>query len=845
MITPAQAGDVPPTPFDDRGSRTSPTPGASASIMDAVGGLPWVDDELWATVFEHAPVPLSLVAPDGRQLAGNAAYCAYLGYDQTELAGLDVAHTTREVDQPWTRAYLDRLSSGQLDHYTTEKIHVRKDGSAVRARLDITPIRRDGVCVALLGALTPVEEHRAMGEGLLRKLVENVHDTISLVDGNGRLLETSGRYRPIMGYPSEFWETRSIFDLLAPGEIDNVLALQAEVLEHPNEVVSGEFKVISADGSVETLEVHAVNLLDDPEVAGIVLTSRNITEHRRLIEDLRQSRDDAVAEAELRSRMLATVSHELRNPLHAVQGISELLAQSDLPEAERSLAGTVNRQVRDLTRVVDDLLTSSRLELDSVSLEMEPVDLRGLLTDVVAIARTTAVSGVDVNALIDPGMPAWIRTDPVRLRQVMSNLVGNAVKFTTVGRVRALAEVASGRRLVLEVSDTGAGIPADELQKIFEPFTSASTAGRSRGAGLGLSIVQRIVALLGGTVEVSSRVGLGSTFRITLPLDVVEPPELLAAAPAVEAPVMAERPEPVDQVVPAPSTAVARAESSIESRIEAPIESPIESPEVVGPSVLVIEDNAVNQQLARAQLRSMGYDCHVAGSGEEGLAYLETPLGFGVEVVLMDYHLPGIDGLETTRRIREREIDGRHVAVIGVTASASLADRESCLEAGMDDYVPKPVSLADLSAAFERMAAVRRIAREHPRSAPAPATPAVEPVEPAVEPVVEAPVAVAHLDLGVLNSLADELGDRTTVVDLIGTFLDELDARIDGIVAAREGGDGPGLRKLVHTITSSARLLGAGSLATSCAEFEHRRLDAATLRDAARSIRTQLVAWTA
>ncbi|MEZ5251385.1 MAG: PAS domain S-box protein, partial [Ilumatobacteraceae bacterium] len=174
-----------------------------------------LDERLWLTVFELAPIPLSLVSPSGRQLAGNAAYRAYLGYGSDDIVDLDVARTTRPEDQSWTRAYIERLVAGDLDHYSTEKLHVRRDGSLARARLDVTPIRRDGVCIALLGVLSPVDDRQPMADGLMRKLVENIHDTLSLVDEQGRLIETSGRYKPIMGYPSEFWASRSIFDLLA------------------------------------------------------------------------------------------------------------------------------------------------------------------------------------------------------------------------------------------------------------------------------------------------------------------------------------------------------------------------------------------------------------------------------------------------------------------------------------------------------------------------------------------------------------------------------------------------------------------------------------------------------
>jgi PAS domain S-box-containing protein len=879
LIPPAQAGDVTAShqstaprapsvapastsPRAEGACETADTSGSTRSGIVA-GIIPDVPDHamesfdldgLWRTVFDLSPVPLSLVSPSGAQLAGNSAYLEFLGYSADELDQLNVQSSTLEDDRAWTRTYLERLATGAIDRYRTEKTFVRKDGTSVRAQLDVSPLVLDGRCVALLGALTPVEERVPMGEGMLRKLIENIHDTISLLDRDGRLLETTGRYRPIMGYPREFWETRSIFDLLVPADVERVLEMQREVVAKPGETVSAEFSVMNAANEVEDLEVHAVNLLDDPDIAGIVVTSRNITGHRRMLQDLRASRDDALAEAELRSRMLATVSHELRNPLHAVQGISELLAKSDLPEAERSLAGTINRQVRDLTRVVDDLLASSRMELDSVSLEMDAVDLRGLLVDVVAIAKTRASEGVEVSALIDTSIPSLIRTDPVRLRQVLSNLVGNAVKFTGAGRVRVLASVEGNDWLSIEVSDSGSGIPADELDTIFEPFRSATTAGRGAGAGLGLSIVRRIVTMLDGTVDVSSTVGVGSTFSVRMPLQIASEQAPPVAADSATPTRMSEVSTDVDL-----ATAVGEEEGHAAH---------------VGPPVLVIEDNVVNQQLARAQLKSMGYECRIEGSGEDGLAYLAGESGADVEVVLMDFHLPGIDGLETTRRIRAAETAGaavaggavgsvnRHVAIIGVTASASLGDRTSCLQAGMDDYVPKPVSLADLSAAFERVSAVRAALRQWRATDRAQAlidtdteistgtTGSTGSTGPAVEGAPDhaqsrdgatAPSAV--IDLAVLESLAEELGDRGIVVELIQTFLAELQARVEGIVAAGAAGDSDGVHRLVHTLTSSARLLGASSLANVCRAFELGTGAGEVVLDTARLVRDELSSW--
>ncbi|MEY4229269.1 MAG: hypothetical protein RLZZ362_118, partial [Actinomycetota bacterium] len=556
---------------------------------------------LWRAVFEGAPIAISVMSPDGRLMAGNARYADLLGYTTDEAAHLTIDDVTLPDDRPWSRSYLSRLVEGDIDEYTTDKVCVRKDGTHVRVRLSATALRRDGACIAIVGFLLPNNDRRPLGDSWFRKVIENVNDTISLIDADGRVLETSGRYRRVMGYPSEFWEDRSLFDVMLPEEGGRVLEMREEILANPGRLVHATIRMRNADNGVEVLDVHAANLLADPEIGGILLTTRNITAEHALVEQLSRSRAEAIAEAELRSRMVATVSHELRNPLHALQGMSELLATSDLPAEARQMAATLHRQLCDLTRVADDLLTTTRLELGSMALELSTVDLRALCEDVLVIASASLRPGVAIGMEIGDEVPADAVTDPVRLRQVLANLVGNAVKFTESGAVTLSMAMPQPGRLIIRVSDTGRGIPSDELADVFEPFRSATTAGGAAGAGLGLSIVQRIVGLLGGTIEVISIAGGGSTFVVWLPLG---------------------------DAAPRPTTAAATSLT-----VTAGLPS--------GLSVLVVEDDPVNQELARAQLRSLGVDSVIVGTGEEGVDHLASPGGADTDVVLMDYHLPG------------------------------------------------------------------------------------------------------------------------------------------------------------------------------------------------------------
>jgi PAS domain S-box-containing protein len=724
-------------------------------------------------VFEQTSVAYSVLDLNGQQIATNRAFAELMGFDPNDVDLVDVDVITRDSDRTWTSQYLSRLVSGELTEYETEKRYVRVDGQEVLCRLVARVLLgTDGEAKAILGAIEPITERPIVSDDRMRKMIEHVDDTISLMDENGALLDTSGRYRATLGYPKEFWATRTIFDVLHPDDTLSILALRDDVLQEPGRHVSGEYRVRNVDGGYETIEAHAVNLLDDPDVGGIVITSRNITARNTMLAEIAARRDEAIAQADLRTRLIATVSHELRNPLHAMGGLSERLATSELPSEMAGLAATLHRQILGLNRVIDDLLETSRLDIGVVELKAEPMVLRGLVDDIVLLGRSLADGrAVEVSASVGASVPPAIVADTSRLRQVLGNLVGNAVKFTDTGHVQlhVHAEVVAGSGadwLVFEVVDTGRGIPAHQLDDVFEPFSTASTGGTRVGAGLGLSIVRQIVELMGGTTSLSSQVGLGSTFVVRLPLVAAETPVEADAAGAC-----------------------------------------------ASMHVLVVEDNPVNQMLTKNQLERLGMVPVIVGSGEEALTLIERD--DSPHVILMDHQLPGMDGLECTRRIREMEA-GRadRAIIIGVTASAMAANREACLIGGMDDFLAKPVSLHDLGVTLQRWATVagtstRQDNPEH--DAPDSHTDTREGTA-----VHDAPV----LDQATLDKLADELGGNEVVVILATTYLDELASRLTALTDASSAGDLTGISRSAHTLTSSSRLLGGITLGDLCKDTE-------------------------
>lgn len=383
----------------------------------------------------------------------------------------------------------------------------------------------------------------------------------------------------------------------------------------------------------------------------LLLTAAHVSLSERALAALRVSNEElarARAEAELantaKDRLVATVSHELRTPLTGAIGFARLLNDAKLgtPHAEYALAALTSGET--LLALVNDILDRARLSRGSLELQRAPFDLHRVLDEVVRVAAVS-IGDKDVQIILDGAAPRWVQGDAVRLKQVLLNLVGNAVKFTPEGSV-TLRVVQEGQgRLRFTVVDTGVGIPAEALGRLFQPFSRVdnSTTRSFGGSGLGLSIAKEIVERMGGAIRVDSAPGQGSTFWFDAELPVAEGPSV-----GVE---------------------------SAERRAPLPLR------------VLVVDDNAVNRNLAVRFLEQLGATGVAVPSAREGLSALQ---GGGFDAVLLDCEMPEMDGYELARRIRAAEPAGQHLPLVALTASALPEDRTRALAAGMDDLITKP-----------------------------------------------------------------------------------------------------------------------------------------------------------
>ncbi len=428
-----------------------------------------------------------------------------------------------------------------------------------------------------------------------------------------------------------------------------------------------EHRVIHPDGKVLWLRATVrIVTSEGGHKVRILGTNIDITADVLAREDLKRAKKAAEAATQAKSDFLAAMSHEIRTPMNAVLGMAELLRTTPLTPNQHHLLNTVLSSGDVLLTLVNSILDFSRVEAGQIDLTEAPVDLRRCVEEIVELLSLRAAEkSLTLKALVDVRVPTSLLTDATRVRQVLFNVVGNAVKFTERGNVTVTMcskAVETGLHEVeIAVTDTGPGIAADALQGLFLPFhqVDRSLARRFGGAGLGLAISQRLCQLMGGGIQVTSQVGKGSTFRCTF------------------------RARSVPLSAPLPQLPPSIFDATFASRFPH--------------RILVAEDDAISRDVVELMLEHLGYTADFATNGREALEALERE---SYDFVLMDVQMPELDGLDATRRLRQRNI--KHLWIVGLSAHAFQSSRDEAMAAGMNDYLTKPVSVASLAEAFNR-----------------------------------------------------------------------------------------------------------------------------------------------
>ena len=519
-----------------------------------------------------------------------------------------------------------------------------------------------------LGRLAQARTELDRSKTMLDHALASMADGMLLCDASDRVVVWNPRFLAIYPWLKEVIAPGVPFERLVLVGVNALLPdaapedqqgwVQRRMAIHRTE--DGRFEQTLPDNRV----IHAIER-HTPD-GGVITVYHDVTATERALE---RAKAEAEAANKAKSRFLASMSHEIRTPLNAVLGMNGLMLTTALTPEQRRYAELIRSSGQTLLTLINDILDLSKVEAGRMELEIVEFDPLATVNEVVSLLAVRAeAKGLALQMSAAPGLPPRLRGDPSRLRQVLFNLIGNALKFTSEGRVdvELTHRPLPGRRveLMISVSDTGIGIDAETLPRLFRHFSQgdSSTARRHGGSGLGLAISQEIIELMGGRIEVQSTPGVGSSFSVSLPLEVLQPAE---EAPPAEG---------------SPGTEPAQSQPARR--------------------ILVAEDNGVNQILIKAMLDHLGHYSDVVADGFEAVRQVQAA---NYDLVLMDIQMPGMDGVAATRAIRTLPNSVSHIPIVAMTANAMVEERAAYLAAGMNDHVAKPLDLGRLAAVISRV----------------------------------------------------------------------------------------------------------------------------------------------
>ena len=697
----------------------------------------------------------------------NEAFLRLGGYRKEEVLGLSLRRVVPEdqlgiLDYQW---HLGALQ-GQCDY---EVDLLCRDGTRLPVWVQADRVLQEGEPPLLfaflrdLSASRKVQEEQRHQVAFLRTLLDTIPSPVFYKDAQGRYLGCNRAFLDLVGRDLKEVEGRTAQEFLPASLLPQVVRSDMELLRHPG-TLSFETPWQEGKGGERHFVVQKASFGDEREgVLGFVGVMVEITERKRMEEDLREARDRAESSSEAKMAFLSHMSHEIRTPMNAIVGLSELLLEECPHDPQREQLRLIREASGSLMELLGDILDLSKIEAGRLELDHEPFDLEETCRSVCSLLGMEAKrKGLAFSWDVAPSAQGFFLGDSFRLRQVLWNLVGNAVKFTERGRVHvtALGEQGEGgaRKVHFRVQDTGIGILPVNLERIFEYFSQGETLLHRRfpGTGLGLSISRHLVRAMGGEILVASEPGAGSVFSFSL--------------------VLSPAPEGVRSGRPGDEGS-------------APL------PE--GVRVLLAEDNPANRKLMAALLGRLHWQIREAATGEEALRlFVRTPF----DLVLLDIQMPELDGLEVARRIRalEKARSAGRVLLVALTAFATKEDRRRCLEVGMDEYLPKPVTPVELRRTLGGLLSRRASSEEEP------------------EPRGEGRGA-SVTDLEVLRAMTE--GDEELMREFVEEFLQSLPEQRAVLDRAYRDQDEGETAYVLHRLKGGASYLGGREMESLSADL--------------------------
>jgi PAS domain S-box-containing protein len=618
---------------------------------------------------EHSAIGMALVGVNGKWLKVNEAMCRLVGYTEPELLEIDFQTITHPEDLDADLAQVRRMLAGEIETYQMEKRYIHKTGRIVWILLTVALAREaDGTPAYFISQIQDITDRRE-AEATIRRdahILSQIKDAVVCTDAAGLVMYWNDAAERLFGWKREELMGQPVLQRFPPEAREKVRQFRERIMR--GELSAGmEWEDYHKDGSRRWVHWHSYPIRDEAgQVSGIVTLATDITERRQVMYEMVRAKEAAEAAAQAKSQFLAILSHEIRTPLNPIIGAAQLLLEDDCPPEQRELVETINNAGEHLLTLLNDMLDVAKMESGRMELALAPCVTQDVVRGVLEIKRNDARrKGLILSGKYDRKLAYCYLTDEPRLRQIMLNLVGNAVKFTNEGevvaRVEMLERLGTRDRLRFSVRDTGIGMEAEQMRRLFEPFyqVDGSSTRRYDGVGLGLAICRRLVELMHGKIGVESQLGEGSTFWFIVDLE---------RGPAVPG-----KPEPVNTASPFPGWL----------------------------RVLLVEDDARNRSVVVTMLQRASCTVAVAPTARAALE-LFKPGAF--DAVLMDLRLPDLDGCETARLFRNRERDAGlpPAAILALTANTSERDMKAAKAAGMDDFLAKPIRRQRLIAALKK-----------------------------------------------------------------------------------------------------------------------------------------------
>ncbi|WP_207682014.1 PAS domain S-box protein [Desulfonema magnum] len=600
------------------------------------------------------------------------------------------------------RELLDDLDT---DAYDTFEM---KDGRIIECHA--RPFRIGDKTAGRLYAYLDVTERKIAeksmreSEAKLRAIFDNVVVGIAIIDLQGQYFYINDKWADMLGYAKEKIYQFKYTDVTYIEDVEKSKNLLQKLIKGKIRQYEVEKRYVRKDGSVFWVNFSVSPIYDIhgniESVIGIVI---DIDGRKQAETELLRAKETAEAATLSKSEFLANMSHEIRTPMNAIIGMTGLLLRTKLTSEQREYAETARSSSDILLSLISDILDFSKIEAGKTELEILDFNITDIISDIINILAIKAnEKGIGLTSHIDGDIYPFLRGDPVRLRQILLNLTNNAIKFTQKGEVRIHVSVEKSgdvhSMLRFAVTDTGLGIPKDRVNRLFKSFSQvdASTTRRYGGTGLGLAISKQLAEMMGGEIGVESQEGKGSTFWFTaiFGYSEVETRNLKLETRNLKLETRDLKLETRNLKLETRNSEVETRNSEADNQV-----SSFKFQVSTNIRILLVEDNRLNQKVALAMMKKLGLSADLASNGTEAIKAIRTT---SYDLVLMDIQMPEMDGIEATKKIRNSELEARNIPIIAMTANVMKGDRERCLEAGMNDYISKPIDPDELLSAVEK-----------------------------------------------------------------------------------------------------------------------------------------------